>query len=73
MGDGRGRNFTPGFIPPDDCGPWEDRIKIRPDDEDDKPFDFAPGFGYNQGHPVCDLRKSVIIFTIEIDGFCQRR
>jgi hypothetical protein len=33
------------------------------DNEDDKPFDSSPGFGYNQEHLVCDLRKSLTDFV----------
>jgi hypothetical protein len=28
MGEGGGRIFTPGFIPPDDCGPREGRLRF---------------------------------------------
>ena len=51
--------FHPGIHPPGRLRPQGGRAKIRPDDEDDKPFDFPPGFGYNQEHLVCDLRKSL--------------
>ena len=63
MGEGRGRIFTPGFIPPDDCGFPGGRAMIRPENEDDKPVDFEPGFGYNQGRSIFCLRKSLIFFS----------
>jgi len=33
---------------------------IQPHDEDDESFDFEGVFGYNEKHPVRNLRKSII-------------
>ena len=64
MGEGRGKIFHPGFIPPDDCGPQGDPGIIQPENEDDETVEeiSTPRFGYNQGRSHFRLRQKLIFF-----------